>query len=121
MYAKNNSCFGLKYPKRDPRLNEKQYKKKASQFTLNRKLIAVTRNYAQNQSVKANANCPNQVQITNAGGPGDSTPAKNEYCCVKKGYKGRMTDVGSGIDRKHNSYNRYLARKTGWVLRQQLC
>ena len=28
MYARNNSCFGLKYPKRDPRLNEKQYKKK---------------------------------------------------------------------------------------------
>ena len=121
MYAKNNSCFGLKYPKRDPRLNEKKYKKKASSFTLNRKLIAVTRNYAENQHTKANVNCPNNVDITNVGGPGDSIHAKNEHCCIKRGFKNRTVDKGTGIDKKHNSYSRYLARKTGWVLRQQLC
>ena len=35
--------------------------------------------------------------------------------------KRRLIDTGKGIDKKHNSYDRYLARKTGWVLRNQLC
>ena len=121
MYATNNSCFGLITPKRDPNLNDKKYKKQASSFILNRKLLAVTNNYAENQKVKVNVNCPNQSQITNTGGPGDGIAAKNEYCCAIKGNKGRVVDAGSGVDKKHNSYERYLARKTGWVLRQQLC
>ena len=39
---------------------------------------------------------------------------KNKYCCIKKGFKNRTVDKGTGIDKKHNSYSRYLARKTGW-------
>ena len=121
MYARNNSCFGQIFAPRDPRLNDKKYNAKASTFTLNRKLIAVTRNYAENQRVTVNNVCPNNVEITNAGGPGDAIHSKNKYCCIKKGFKNRTVDKGTGIDKKHNSYSRYLARKTGWVLRQQLC
>ena len=35
--------------------------------------------------------------------------------------KRRLIDTGKRSDKKHNSYARYLARKKGWVLRNQLC
>ena len=94
MYARNNSCFGGLVFRVNHEKNEKKYNLKSSTNTLNKKLLAVTTEHAEKQTVKPNTNCPNDVQITNA---------------------------GVGIDKKHNSYDRYLARKTGWVLREQLC
>ena len=83
----NNSCFGQIFAPRDPRLNDKKYNAKSSTFTLNRKLIAVTRNYAENQRVTVNNDCPNNVEITNAGGPGDAIHAKNNIVASKRDLK----------------------------------
>ena len=45
--------------------------------------------------------CYNNKGISNVGGPG--------------------TLNGSGLDKKHGSYERYLARKVGWNLKRQYC
>ena len=121
MYARNNSCFGGLVFKVNHEKNEKKYNLKSSTNTLNKKLLAVTSEHAEKQTIKANVNCPNNVQITNTGGPGDNTHSQNKKCCIKNGWRNRLVDHGVGIDKKHNSYDRYLARKTGWVLRDQLC
>ena len=33
--------------------------------------------------------------------------------------KRRLFDTGSGLDKKHGSYDRYLARKKGWIFRNE--
>jgi len=93
----------------------------SSSYIHSKKSFTVTKNDAQNQTNIVSANCPNNKGISNVGGPGDKIPAKNDKCCTIKGNKGRVTDSGSGVDKKHGSYDRYLARKTGWVLRRQYC
>jgi hypothetical protein len=93
----------------------------SSSYIFSKKSFAVTKNDAENQSIIVSNNCPNNKGISNIGGPGDKIPAKNDKCCTIKGNKGRVTDNGSGVDKKHGSYERYLARKTGWVLRNQYC
>ena len=35
--------------------------------------------------------------------------------------KNRLVNKRSGVDVKHNSYERYLARKKGYVFQQQSC
>ncbi len=126
-YPQNNCCFGDIFQPRDPRLNDKKYKEKASTKTIDRKILAVTKEQAENQTTKANNNCPSNLQITNTGGPGNkvSTQSNNKVCIMSSvnglRNKRRLFDTKSGIDKKHNCYARYLARKKGWVLRNQLC
>jgi len=127
-YPQNNCCFGDIFQPRDPRLNNKKYKQKASTKTLDRKILAVTKEQAENQTTKANNNCASDLQITNTGGPGNkvSTLSNNKSFMMSGNVNGlrnkrRLIDTGTGIDKKHNSYDRYLARKKGWVLRNQLC
>ena len=93
----------------------------SSSYIYSKKSFAVTKNDAENQNNIVSNNCPNNKGISNVGGPGDKIPAQNDKCCTIKGNKGRVTDNGSGVDKKHCSYDRYLARKTGWVLRRQYC
>ena len=127
-YPQNNCCFGDIFKPRDPRLNDKKYKQKSSTDTINRKILAVTKEQAENQTVKVNNNCAMNLQISNIGGPGNITEKQsNKKTFMSSGIvhglrnKRRLIDTGKGIDKKHNSYDRYLARKTGWVLRNQLC
>ena len=127
-YSQNNCCFGDIFQPRDPRLNDKKFKQKASTKTIDRKILAVTKEQAENQTTKANNNCPGNLQITNTGGPGNKLPVQsNNNVCMMSGNvnglrnKRRLFDTKKGIDKKHNSYDRYLARKKGWVLRNQLC
>ena len=127
-YSLNNSCFGDIFKARDPRLNDKKYKQKASTITVNRKILAVTKEQAENQTTKTNNNCPSNLQITNTGGPGNKTHTEstNNTFMMNGNVNGlrnkrRLIDTGKGIDKKHNSYDRYLARKKGWILRNQLC
>ena len=127
-YPQNNCCFGDIFQPRDPRLNDKKYKEKASTKTFDRKILAVTKEQAENQTTKANNNCPSNLQITNTGGPGNKVEkqSSNKTFMMSGNVNGlrnkrRLIDTGKGIDKKHNSYARYLARKNGWVLRNQLC
>ncbi len=127
-YPQNNCCFGDIFQPRDPRLNDKKYKQKSSTETITRKILAVTKEQAENQTTKANNNCPSNLQITNTGGPGNKVEKQsNNKTFMMSGNvnglrnKRRLIDTGKGIDKKHNSYARYLARKKGWVLRNQLC
>jgi hypothetical protein len=127
-YPQNNCCFGDIFQPRDPRLNDKKYKQKSSTETITRKILAVTKEQAENQTTKANNNCPSNLQITNTGGPGNKVEKQsNNKTFMMSGNvnglrnKRRLIDTGKGIDKKHNSYDRYLARKKGWVLRNQLC
>ena len=130
-YPLNNNCFGDIFKPRDPRLNDKKFKKKASSFVMSRKLLAVTKEQAENQTTKVNNNCPSNLQITNTGGPGNKTDKEstNKTTMQPTGVHGisglrtkrRLLDTGKGIDKKHNSYDRYLARKKGWIERNQLC
>jgi len=127
-YPQNNCCFGDIFQPQDPRLNDKKYKQKSSTETITRKILAVTKEQAENQTTKANNNCPSNLQITNTGGPGNKLEkqSSNNTFMMSGNVNGlrnkrRLIDTGKGIDKKHNSYDRYLARKKGWVLRNQLC
>jgi len=127
-YPQNNSCFGDIFKPRDPRLNDKKDKLTASTNTIDRKILAVTKEQAENQTTKVNNDCPSNLQITNTGGPGNKIEKQstNNTFMTSGNINGlrnkrRLLDTGKGIDKKHNSYNRYLARKKGWVLRNQLC
>ena len=46
-YPLNNNCFGDIFKARDPRLNDKKYKQKASTITVSRKILAVTKEQAE--------------------------------------------------------------------------
>ena len=90
--------------------------------------MAVTKEQAENQTTKVNNDCPSNLQITNTGGPGNkvSKQSNNNVCMMSGNVNGlrnkrRLLDTKQGIDKKHNSYDRYIARKKGWVLRNQLC
>ena len=67
-------------------------------------------------------------RLTQAGGPGDLTRGVQKrggtfsFGIGSKSVQNRLRyKGGGGVDKKHNSYDRYLARKKGWVLRNQLC
>ena len=97
----------------------------SSSYIYSKKTFAVTKNDAENQNNIVSNNCPNNKGISNVGGPGDKIPASYSDVTmiglfgIRK--KRRTFDTGSGLDKKHGSYDRYLARKTGWVLRRQYC
>ena len=85
-YSQNNCCFGDIFQPRDPRLNDKKFKQKASTKTIDRKILAVTKEQAENQTTKANNNCPGNLQITNTGGPGNKLPVQsNNNVCMMSG------------------------------------
>jgi len=73
----------------------------ASSFIYSKKAFTVIKEDAENQTQITENTCPNNKGISNVGGPG--------------------TLNGSGLDKKHGSYDRYLARKVGWVLKRQHC
>ena len=100
-----NNCSGMIFHKSNPRIfNMKQYKLPASSFTTQKKVLAVTEQFGQAQTTNNNNNCKNGLAqaITNIGGPGNIVSH-------------------NGLDKKHNHYDRYLARKKGWILRSQYC
>ena len=58
---------------------------------------------------------------TNTGGPGDAVESVPIITSRRSGWKGRLVTLPhqTGVDVKHNSYERYLARKRGWAIRYQ--
>jgi len=110
-----NYCFGQLMVFRDTRLNNKNYKTSSSFNTTLINSLTTIKAEAQDQNFSA-ANCP-----TNAGGPGDKVQSVPTKCCVKQGIKQRLVNKKPGVDQKHGSYARYLARKKGSVLKKQEC
>ena len=58
---------------------------------------------------------------TNTGGPGDAVESVPIITSRRSGWKQRLVTLPhqTGVDVKHNSYERYLARKRGWAIRYQ--
>ena len=99
----NNSCSGMNSTNKNYNMfNIKQYKQPASSFTTQRKVLTVTSNKAEKQTVTNNVCAGLNPAITNTGGPGDKI-------------------THNGLDKKHNHYDRYLSRKKGWIIRNQHC
>tara|TARA_B100001123_G_scaffold334666_1_gene378001 strand:- start:43 stop:561 length:519 start_codon:yes stop_codon:yes gene_type:complete len=55
---------------------------------------------------------------SNTGGPGDAVESVPIITSGRSGWKGRLVTLPhqTGVDVKHNSYERYLARKRGWAM-----
>ena len=100
----NNYCSGMIFQNRNKKVfNVKQDKLPASSFTTQKKILAVTAQYAENQTTNNTTECSGlNPSISNSGGPGNKISH-------------------NGLDKKHNHYDRYLARKKGWLLRNQHC
>ena len=100
----NNNCTGMLFQRKNKKkFNIKQDRLPASSFTTQKKILAVTRQHAENQTTNNASTCTGlNPAISNTGGPGN-------------------TISHNGLDKKHNHYGRYLARKKGWILRNQHC
>ena len=110
-----NKCVStrVKYDKINNRV-----KKSSSEYLFNKKASVVSR-------MVGEAATP--TNLSQAGGPGDLTRAIQKrgggfsFGIGSKSVRNRLNYRGNkkgGVDKKHNSYARFLARKVGGVLRQ---
>lgn len=119
-----NSCTGGIIPPNDLRQNHKKTRITSSSYTDLKKCLIMTKTKANNQSAfNMDKVTNNDVDITmggptNIGGPGDFT-LSIQKCCRRPGLKGRLQKISTGVDKKHGSFERYLARKKGWIFRCQ--
>ena len=102
-------------PIRTKKIN-KQVRMPSSQMILRKRGMNVTQWLAEGEY---KTNTPENSM--NAGGPGDFVPSVQVSIRAGiKGNKARIVRRGArGIDKKHSSYARYLARRVGKVLRQE--
>ena len=99
--------------KRNLRLNQKQSRLSSSEHTTDIVSLTVINNgkdYAEKQHNKNNP----YLCVTNIGGPGDHFSSMFRF-------NNKMRENTNGLDKKHSSYHRYLARKKGWNLLNQNC
>ena len=102
--------------------NSKNTKTTASEFTLFKKTLTTVKVIPNNLPEHINTGTPN-TSYTNVGGPGDAVKSVPIITSHKTGHKARLISATNqvGVDVKHNSYNRYLARKVGLHLKCQNC
>jgi hypothetical protein len=111
-------------------LNSRRIKQYASMYILAKgSLATVDRNYKKttlgNNIQDGNSDYDSGTNYTNVGGPGDqdkSVPLG--ITGFSRGNKARVYSMpgrDDGVDVKHGSYNRYLARKKGIALRCSNC
>ena len=117
----NNYCFGQLMSFKNTKLNAPAVRDQASGYTQLKAALTTVKASTKPQDVnELSANCP-----TNVGGPGDNVASQNTTCCVSVGFnravKNRLRGNETGVDQKHGSYERYLLRKKGWVLKNQTC
>ena len=99
--------------KRNLRLNQKQSRLSSSEHTTDIVSLTVINNgkdYAEKQNNRNNS----YLCLTNVGGPGDHLSSMFRF-------NNKMRENTNGLDKKHSSYHRYLARKKGWNLLNQNC
>ena len=117
-----NSCHGNSVSTPDTRLNQKHSKLSSSLHTEQKKIINVIQsNDGEGQNITVNNNCPNNKESTNVGGPGDFIRSAPPAYFSSNRLKNRLVVRKTGVDIKHNSYDRYLARKKGYIFQKQIC
>lgn len=116
-----NSCVNGKVHKsKNPIYNVSKSNLFGSSYTELIKCLTTTKRLANEQN-SFESSVENDITMggpTNVGGPGDFT-LSIEKCCKASGRKGRLRRYAVGVDKKHGSFDRYLSRKKGWVLRCQ--
>jgi hypothetical protein len=104
--------------------NSKNFRTSASSFTILKKsLITVSRVYSKSTIGKDAKTGTPLTSYTNVGGPGDATASVPIRTGTASGIKARtiVQPHQTGVDVKHGSYERYLARKRGINMRCQSC
>jgi hypothetical protein len=107
------SCNGQSIKPSDLRLNVRKVKMSSSSHIDEKKALSVLG--ASGEYISLNGPCRSDVGLV-----GDITPSVTK-CCYKSGFMGRIQGRGTGVDKKHASYDRYLARKKGLNIIQQNC
>ena len=105
-------------------MNTKNFRTNASSFTILKKALTTidpsSNNMPANVGTFSISEGPN-----NTGGPGDEIKSVPIVTTPwTSGWKRRLISlpIHTGVDVKHNSYERYLTRKRGWAMRcQQNC
>jgi len=103
--------------------NSKNFRTYASSFTLLKKSLTTVQPIPNNLPSNLNAGTPS-TSYTNTGGPGDAVKSVPIIInMATSGIKSRLNvkATQTGVDVKHNSYERYLSRKRGWNMRCQNC
>jgi len=100
----------------DGLMNFKQSRTSASSFTLWKKSLMTVNA----DTLPSNLNpVPPNSSYSNTGGPGDNIKSVPIITSKKSGWRGRLVSQPrqTGVDVKHGSYERYLARKRGHNMR----
>jgi hypothetical protein len=102
-------CNGFSLTKKNPEINQKQYGVSSSSYLDNKKALTVLGSSG-NMMLAQNQSTPVDKCVSHVGGPGDKIPALETRGFVRAARKNDK----AGVDVKHGSYARYLARKRGW-------
>tara|TARA_B100001059_G_scaffold236805_2_gene290647 strand:+ start:6441 stop:6836 length:396 start_codon:yes stop_codon:yes gene_type:complete len=120
-----SKCHGQSDVYRDLRQNNRPQRMTASSFLDEKKAFTVLGGLLREKEAQGQNDADNNNCVTNVGGPGDKVQSVTDKCCNTTGYKhgvkNRLNGYGKGVDQKHGSYERYLARKRGWNIIQQNC
>tara|TARA_B110001454_G_C12705676_1_gene428478 strand:+ start:1257 stop:1703 length:447 start_codon:yes stop_codon:yes gene_type:complete len=101
--------------------NTKNFRTSASSFVILKKSLTTVQPRPDN--TPENMTAAVRENGRRAGGPGDAVKSVPIITSSRSGWKGRLVTLPhqTGVDVKHNSYERYLARKRGWAMRCQNC
>lgn len=111
-------------------LNSKNFRMSASSFILLKKSLTTVQSIPNNipgnmgtNTALSGTSGDKKGGPSNTGGPGDAVKSVPIVTSARSGWKGRLITLPhqTGVDVKHNSYERYLARKRGWAMRCQNC
>ena len=118
-------CHGQKNVYADLRQNNRTLRMDSSHHISEKKAFTLLGGLFRNKEAQGQNNADANHCVTNVGGPGDKVESVTNKCCNSTGYKHSITNRihgnGKGVDQKHGSYERYLARKRGWNIIQQNC
>tara|TARA_B110000211_G_scaffold102015_1_gene118708 strand:- start:2904 stop:3368 length:465 start_codon:yes stop_codon:yes gene_type:complete len=107
--------------------NSKNFRTSASSFTILKKSLTtfnpISSSPAKSTIGKDSKTGTPLTSYTNVGGPGDATASVPIRTGTASGIKARtiVQPHQTGVDVKHGSYERYLARKRGINMRCQSC
>ena len=110
------TCNGETVAVKNPKNNQKQFRISSSAYLDNKKALTVL-GPSGNMMLSQGQNNPVNKCVSNVGGPGDKVPALHTHGLLRAYRKNNK----EGVDRKHGSYERYLARKRGWNIVKLEC
>jgi hypothetical protein len=103
--------------------NSKNFRTSASSFTILKKSLTTVSTVPLKSTLGKDVKTGTPTSYTNVGGPGDQTASVPIRTGTASGIKARtiVQPHQTGVDVKHGSYERYLARKRGINMRCQSC